>query len=605
MRVPPETIEEIREATDLVALVGQYVTLRKKGQNYFGLCPFHEEKTPSFSVHPERQIFHCFGCGKGGNAFGFLMEIEKLSFVEAVRVLARKTGITLPRYDESADETPSEAQLLAKVNGVARDFFHQQLMARASSGAREAYEHLTARGYDSEVITRYMIGYAPSGWDALASHARDQGYDLGILVRAGLLKEGRESGRPYDAFRHRLMFPIRNLSGRVVAFGGRRLSEESDEPGGAKYINSPETAVYQKGKVLFSLWESRNAIRKSGRAILVEGYTDLITLAAAGVENAVASLGTSLTSDQAKLLSRFASEVFVVYDGDVAGQNAARRAIDVLLSGGLSPRVALLPEGQDPDSFVRSDGAEALWSRINDALGPVEFQMHLARKKGEIITAAARVAAVKSLLNTARQISKSVEREVFLQEISVKTGVGLDALRRELPRRDVSAKPAQETPASGSFKVRGAALELVKLLVRCPDLRPRILSEFDPQEIEDDALRPLTLKLEELSLAETEEPPEMLLNYFPENPLRDFITQCLMEPPPNEDPHRAQAILEQLAEDCVRRLKLEKLQAEIHAEKDRLTQAIAHGEPTKEILANIQNLRREEQAIKRGKKEVS
>ena len=231
--------------------------------------------------------------------------------------------------------------------------------------------------------------------------------------------------------------------------------------------------------------------------------------------------------------------------------------------------------------------------------------MQLAQKKGETITAAARVAAVKSLLSTARQIPKPMEREVFLQEISVKTGVGLDALRRELPRRAVSSKPAQETPASGPFKIRGAALELVKLLVRCPDLRPRILSEFDPQEIEDEALRPLTLRLEELSLAETEDPPEALLNCFPENPLRDFITQCLMEPPPHEDPHRAQAILEQLAEDCVRRLKLEKLQVEIRSEKDRLTQAIARGEPTKEILANIQSLRREEQAMKKGKKEVS
>jgi hypothetical protein len=231
--------------------------------------------------------------------------------------------------------------------------------------------------------------------------------------------------------------------------------------------------------------------------------------------------------------------------------------------------------------------------------------MHLAKKKGETISAAARVAAVKSLLSTARLIPKPVEREVFLQEISVKTGVGLDALRRELPRRDISSKPAQETPVFGPFKIGVAELQLVKLLVRCPDLRPRILSEFDPQEIEDEALRPLTLKLEELSLAEAEEPPEMLLNYFPENPLRDFITQCLMEPAPHEDPHRAQAILEQLAEDCVRRLKLDRLQTEIRAEKDRLTQAVARGEPTKDILTNIQNLRREEQAMKKGKKEVS
>jgi DNA primase len=279
MPLPQEKIEEVRQAVNIVDLIGQYVTLRQRGHNYFGLCPFHEEKTPSFAVHPDRQIFHCFGCGKGGNAFGFLMEMEKISFIEAVRVLAQRAGIVLPRYDERADETPSEAELLAKVNALACDFFHQQLLARATSGAQEAYEHLTARGYGSEVIARYMIGYAPAGWDALASHARAKGLELGILVRAGLLKEGRESGRPYDAFRHRLMFPIHNLSGRVVAFGGRRLAEEADDAMNAKYINSSETAIYQKGRELFGLWEARNAIRKRGCAILVEGYTDLITLA--------------------------------------------------------------------------------------------------------------------------------------------------------------------------------------------------------------------------------------------------------------------------------------------------------------------------------------
>ncbi|MFH1010359.1 MAG: CHC2 zinc finger domain-containing protein, partial [bacterium] len=254
MPLSPETIQEVRQATNIVDLVGQYVTLRLRGHNHFGLCPFHEEKTPSFAVHADRQIFRCFGCGTGGNVFGFLMEIEKISFIEAVRMLAQKAGIALPRYDERTEEGPSEAELLAKANTLARDFFHQQLLARSTTGAREAYDYLMGRGYTPEVISKYMIGYAPAGWDALASHARTKGLDLGIFIRAGLLKEGRESGRPYDAFRHRLMFPIRNLSGRVIAFGGRRLSEEGDEANEAKYINSSETAIYQKGRELFGLW---------------------------------------------------------------------------------------------------------------------------------------------------------------------------------------------------------------------------------------------------------------------------------------------------------------------------------------------------------------
>ena len=601
MPLPQEKIEEIRQAVNIVDLIGQYVTLRQRGHNYFGLCPFHEEKTPSFAVHPDRQIFHCFGCGKGGNAFGFLMEMEKISFIEAVRVLAQRAGIALPRYDERADETPSEAELLAKANALACDFFHQQLLARATSGAQEAYEHLTARGYGSEVITRYMIGYAPAGWDALASHARAKGLELGILVRAGLLKEGRESGRPYDAFRHRLMFPIRNLSGRIVAFGGRRLSEETDDAANAKYINSSETAIYQKGRELFGLWEARNAIRKRGLAILVEGYTDLITLGSAGMENMVASLGTSLTSEQARLLNRFAPEAVILYDGDTAGQNAARRAIDVFLTEGLLPRVALLPEGQDPDSFVRTEGIEALWARVNSALGPVEFQLWRAQNETGKLTTSARIAAIKSLLTTARLITKPVEREVFLQEISAKTGVALDALRQELPRKVATSKPVSSERQP--FKTRGAALELVKLLVRCPNLRSRILSELDPQIVDDEPLRALVQKLEELSLIETDEPQEALLDYFPENPLRDFIAQCLTEPPPHSEPHRAVAILRQTAEDCLHRLKLEKLQAEIQGENQRLADAKAGGATTQEILFRIQELRREEKVLKEvGKK---
>jgi DNA primase len=605
MPLSPEKIQEVREATNIVDLVGQYVTLRLRGHNYFGLCPFHEEKTPSFAVHPDRQIFRCFGCGKGGNVFGFLMEIEKISFIEAVRILAQKAGIELPRYDERAEEGHSEAELLAKANTLARDFFHQQLLSRSTTSAGEAYDYLMSRGYTPEVITKYMIGYAPAGWDALATHARLKGFDLGIFVRAGLLKEGRESGRPYDAFRHRLMFPIRNLSGRVIAFGGRRLSEEGDEANEAKYINSPETAIYQKGRELFGLWEARNTIRKNGRAILVEGYTDLITLVAAGVQNVVASLGTSLTAEQVKLLNRFTPEIFVMYDGDAAGRNAARRAVDVILTEGLVPRVVLLPENHDPDSFVRSEGAEALWSLVNSALGPVEFQMQLSQGTSGKATAATRMAAIRSLLETARLIKKPVAREIFLGEISEKTGVALDALRQELPRQVAQAKSARETARSSPFKLSGAALELVRLLIRCPDLRPRILSEFDPKGVEDDVLRPLVEKIEELSLIETEEPQEVLFDYFPENPLRDFIAQCLTEPPPNPDVHLARAIWRQTAEDCLLRLKLGKLQTEIRGETERLTEAKNRGDDMQEILGRIQLLRRQEMELKEGGKKTS
>ncbi len=604
MRLPEDKIEEIREATDIVALISEYVTLRKKGQNHFGLCPFHEEKTPSFSVHADRQIFHCFGCGKGGNAISFLMEIEKLNFIEAVRVLAQKVGIELPRETERSDEDVSEAEQLAKANALACEFFHQQLLSQSTKGAEQAQKHLALLGYSSEIIQRYKIGYAPDSWEAFISHARSKGFETGIFVRAGLLKEGRETGKPYDAFRNRLMFPIRNLSGRVVAFGGRTLSEDADT---AKYINSPETAIYHKGKVLFGLWEARNAIRKNSRALLVEGYTDLITPAATGVENIVASLGTALTSEQARLLRRFAPEVVILYDGDNAGRSAARRAVDVLLTEGLSALVVVLPEGKDPDSFVRSEGVEALWEHVNNALSSVKFQMLLARGKSDTLSAANRTAAIRALLETARLITKPVEQEIFLQDISVETGVALDALRKALPRRTTPSKSRKTTTdAPQGFQITAAQFELVKLLVRAPDLRSRIFGDFDLNDIEDETLRPLAEKIEELSLMETEESIEKLLDYFPDNPLRDFITKCLTEPPPDSDPQKTQAIFTQLTEDCLRRIKLDKVKTQIRSEIEKLTAAQKQNEPTEEFLTNIQNLRREEKRVKdRGKEKES
>ena len=232
-------MKKLRAVTDIVSVVQQYVSLKKKGQNYFGLCPFHQENSPSFSVHPGRGIFRCFGCGKGGNVFGFLMEVERITFFEAVKLLAEKAGIKLPTYKEATDEGPSESELLIRGNGMAKDFFHQQLINAKSAGAQDAKAYLAGRGYGNDVIERFTLGYAPDAWESLAEHARASNFPLPVLVKAGLLKEGSQTGKPYDAFRHRVMFPIRNLAGRVIGFGGRRLREEAEGPDSAKYINSP------------------------------------------------------------------------------------------------------------------------------------------------------------------------------------------------------------------------------------------------------------------------------------------------------------------------------------------------------------------------------
>lgn len=594
MRIPEDKIEDVRAATDILSVVQSYVTLKKRGQNYFGLCPFHHENTASFSVNPSRQIYRCFGCGRGGNVFAFIMEVERLSFIEAVRMLAEKAGIELPAPRADEKEFASETDELVRANGLARDFFHKQLVEAQTPGAQEARSYLQSRGYGSEVIERYLLGYAPDSWDSLALHAKTAGLSHTILLQAGLLKEGKEKNRPYDAFRHRIMFPIRNLSGRVIAFGGRRLREEES----AKYINSPETAVYRKGRELFGLWEARNDIRTRGEAILVEGYTDCLSLVMAGVSVTVASLGTALTEQQARLLKRFTDKVFILYDGDDAGLNAARRAIDVLLTPGAVPHVIVLPEGEDPDTFVRKQGSEAIWKARNEALSPVDFQMYLAkRRKGSVSDAA------RELVTSAALISSPVEQDVFLRDVSAKTGVSADALRRELSRVRVPAAAMESAPPRIKWPPPSPLTALVSVLVRQTDLRPLVFERWTPQDIVDPNLSALVNAMYREWQSDSMREPQSLLDRFPESPLREFLAECLYEGNDDYDEEQVHEIDRRTALDCLNMLEADRLRAQISEKRRRLAEA---PDEAGIILPELQHLMREEKRLRlRGEKNLN
>jgi DNA primase len=588
VRIPEDKIEDVRAATDILSVVQSYVTLKKRGQNYFGLCPFHQENTPSFAVNPGRQIFRCFGCGRGGNVFAFIMELERISFVEAVRMLAEKAGIELPAPRADEREAASETDELVRANGMARDFFHQQLADGTSAGAEESRRYLNARGYGKEVIERYLLGYAPDSWDALAQHAHAAGISHSILLQAGLLKEGKEKNRPYDAFRHRIMFPIRNLSGRVIAFGGRRLREEES----AKYINSPETAVYRKGRELFGLWEARNEIRTRGEAILVEGYTDCLSLVMAGVSVTVASLGTALTEQQARLVKRFTDKVYILYDGDDAGLGAARRAIDVLLAAGAAPQVLVLPEGEDPDSFVRKQGGEAIWKLRNDAFSPIEFQLFLMKRRN-----ASTGDAVRELVASAALISSPVEQDVFLRDIAAKTAVSADALRRELARMRTPARVIEEMVPRGKWPLPSPLTALTRVLVRSTELRPLIFEKWTPADIADPHLAELLTELYREWQAENIREPQTLLDRFPESPMREFLAECLYESEEDTDDERALEIDRKIALDCLNMLEADKLRALIAEKKRRLAEA---PDEAGVILPELQHLMRNEKRLRGG-----
>src|SRR4030067_3032256 len=343
---PHEFIEEVRSANDIVSLVSEYVSLKKKGRNYFGLCPFHAEKTPSFSVNPEKQIFHCFGCGQGGNIVTFLMSHEKLGFVEAIRFLAKRANIRHPQKETNRQEMELNDKLLL-VHQLASSYYTSNLENNIKG--KMGQDYLGSRKLSDQTISEFRLGLALDEWDGLHKSANAKGVETPTLLKAGLIIARNDGKGYYDRFKNRLIFPIFNLSGKTVAFAGRIL-DEKDSP---KYMNSPESPIYQKGKLLYGLNFSKEEIREEKFAIVVEGYMDYLSLYQSGIRNLVASCGTAFTSDQARLLARFAEEVVLLFDSDTAGQNAVLRSVDLLYDAGLDVKAGGLPARYEPGKDIK------------------------------------------------------------------------------------------------------------------------------------------------------------------------------------------------------------------------------------------------------------
>jgi DNA primase len=439
MKIPDDKIDEIRGATDIVDLVGGFVKLKKRGKNYLGLCPFHAEKTPSFNVSADRQMYHCFGCGAGGNVFTFLMEIDKVSFVEAVRTLAKNAGIDLPEPGRSpGDGTPTEQERAYALCRLAGQYFHANLTGTPEG--KLALEYLKHRGITTEMSTHFGLGYSMNSWDAFIGHAKEHGYTPEFVARYGLARK-REDGSYYDYFRGRLIFPVFTATGRVVGFGARKLRE--DDPLG-KYINSPETPLFNKSRILYGLSQSKEAIRDADEALLVEGYMDLISLWQAGFRNIIASSGTALTADQITLVRRYTRTVTLVYDADSAGSRAAIRGIDLVLEQDMDVKVAKLPEGDDPDSFVRKKGAGAMRELLGGAGSFVDFiiasRTESDKKGGD--SPEERSKTVRLLIGTVARMPDALKRDFYLKYIAQKFDLRESTLQAELSKALKSAGPA-------------------------------------------------------------------------------------------------------------------------------------------------------------------
>ena len=438
---PDNFINELVARNDIVDVVSGYVRLGKKsGSNMFGLCPFHSEKTPSFSVSPDKQIYHCFGCGKGGGVISFIMEIENLSFPEAVAFLARRANMTLPEQEDDR-ESKKRARMYA-LNRDAAHFFYDQLYAPAGTRARD---YMARRGITRTTATNFGLGCAPDDWNALEKAMREKGYTDYELYDAGLIKKGRNGGW-YDTFRNRLMFPVIDVRGNVIGFSGRILGED-----GPKYLNSPETPVFNKGRNLFALNLAKKS--KSGYILLSEGNIDVVSLHQAGFDSAVASLGTSLTAEQARLISRYTDQVIIAYDNDTAGQKAAQRAIAILEKLDLKVKVLQMSGAKDPDEFIRLKGPEAFARLIEGSENQIEYLLAQIWKKYDLTVDAQKLDYLREVVDLLARRPSAAEREIYCRRIASEVGISPDTLLGEVnARRKRILRSAEKAEGRGTTR---------------------------------------------------------------------------------------------------------------------------------------------------------
>src|SRR6266481_1339806 len=470
--------EKVKQQADIVRVVGEYVRLKKSGQNFTGLCPFHAEKSPSFAVHPTKQIYHCFGCGVGGDVFKFVMEMEKCAFPEAIRIVAEKCGIAVPRQKERSPEERKEnhqRSVLVEMHREAQTFFVKQLEGTLEGKAARAY--LEDRGLDKDAISQFGIGYAPSGGDALLRHLKSK-YNEKLLVESGLVSRDQSAGRLFDRFRRRITFPIANESGKIVAFGARALGD--DMP---KYLNSPETPIYSKSNVLYHMDRAKDALRRQDFAILVEGYMDAIAVARAGISNVVASCGTSLAEPQIKLLQRFTKRVIVNYDPDTAGQAATERSLALLLEQDFEVRVLALPGKADPDKFIREQGADAYMKLLKESPPYVDYLIARARQM-DMTTAEGKLRAVNFLLPYVQKIPNRILRSEWATRIAQQLRLDEPVLRAALSKAATERRGEVKTrPELAGRAAKPVERRLVRMLAEGEGFRGELAQQLQQGQL--------------------------------------------------------------------------------------------------------------------------
>jgi DNA primase len=590
------TLEQIRAASDIVEVVGSYIPLKRAGGNFVALCPFHREKSPSFNVNPHLQIFHCFGCHKGGDVFTFVKEYESVDFPEAVRRLAERARIPL-EYELGAAEQQSRGlkeKLLEVHEQITQRW--QNALANEASG-QIARDYLARRGVSGEAIQIFRLGYAPDAWDDTVNWARSKGFESDLMEKAGLILHKEETDRNYDRFRGRLMFPICDEQGRVVGFSGRVLAGDEKT---AKYVNSPETAIFTKSKIFFGLDKSKRALLDSQSAIVCEGQLDLIACFMAGVQNVVAPQGTAFTGDHARILKRYVEEVVLCFDSDVAGQNATVRSLDHLLASELAVRVAVIPAPDDPDSFIKTRGGEEFKKLIANAAGFYDYYLERLCRENDVTTDRGRLGVLRDMAEAVTKSRNGVLIDKYAQKTALRLGVTPDAVRLEFKKtsvvKPVRSAPAEDTqPEPEAVVARPSASEvwLLKVLLMHQDVAGWAVSHLNPAWIEHPLVKQAVTQLLQIHREQSWQSLAAFLADCPNPQLQQLITEVSTTDKPVPNP-------EIQLKDIATRLRNQFITRQIARIVQQLADPALDDEQRVSLLHQLQDLRGQKTRLLEG-----
>jgi DNA primase len=560
--IPDKTLEEIKERADIVEVLSDHLTLKKAGRNYKGLCPFHNEKTPSFMVSPEKQLFHCFGCGAGGNVFTFLMKYEQISFAEAARSLAQRYGVRIPEVQTTSRDQRREQLLM--INAAAQEFFLRQL--REEAGGEAARSYLAHRGITRPLWEEYGIGYAPSRWDGLTSYFKNKGISAKGAEVLGLIIP--KKGGWYDRFRGRIIFPVNDLQGRIIGFGGRVLGSD-EEP---KYLNSPDSVLYKKGASFYGLNVARSHIQREGGTVyIVEGYFDLLSMAQHGIKNVVAALGTALTPEQVGLARRFAKEFFLLFDPDEAGVKAAFRGLELFIQEDAFPTVIPLPDGLDPDGYFQKGGSSQ--TLLSKGVPGVEYAMDILLKAYDLAVVEGRARGVEAVLPFLLQIKNGVRRDLYLQRLAEKTRVKEEEVRTAaLVMRTKRARVGSQ-PASPTALRLSTEKKLVQMMMQYPEVIPLVIEAGGVEGFEDRTIRSIA----ELVIQDVQRHSAFSLERLTPHLEAEGTSDTAFAMAFHEE-ELEEGMAPRIVDDCLRQIKMKSLKRQIAGLKRKIKEAEAQGD---------------------------